>query len=310
MAQSAFLFAGQGSQSVGMGKDLYQAFPEARRIFDRADAALGMGLARLCFEGPAEALKPTVVSQPAIFTVSLAAYECFRARAASGQADFVAGLSLGEYSAIVAAGCLSFEEGLSLVQQRGRIMEEASLKRPGAMSAVIGLGLEKVQEACLASGAEIANINAPEQIVISGEAQAVGRAEGLCSGMGAKKVVRLQVSGGFHSSLMKEASFELKKALEAFRFAEPSVAVVSNVTACAHSSAAEVKENLVRQMYSPVKWVDSMRFLLSSGVVDFTEFGPGKVLKGLMRRIDAACTVRTTETKEEISGITAKGEAV
>lgn len=294
-----YLFAGQGSQYVGMGKDLYETFPESRAVFDKADKVLGFSLSGLCFRGAPEMLKATIMSQPAILTVSIAALEAFKARSNPGP-NFVAGLSLGEYSALIAAGSFAFEDGLRLVRKRAEIMDQAARKYPGKMAAVLDLSFEKVKDICLESQAQIANINAPGQIVISGKVDAVERACALCLQAGAKRVIELEVSGGFHSSLMFSASLELEEKLRKIAISAPNVPVISNYTAKPQYQAAQVEENLIKQMFSPVKWEDSMRFMLSEGVSKFFEFGPGRVLKGLLRRIDAGAQVVCVEKKEDI----------
>ncbi len=301
-AAPAYLFAGQGSQYPGMGKDLYEAFPQSRAVFDKADKVLGFSLTRLCFEGPPEELTKTQNCQPAILTVSIAAFEAFRSRV-KGQglrAKFMAGLSLGEYSALIAAGAFTFEAGLKLVRTRAEIMDEATRRHPGTMAAVLDLDIEKVKDICLKSGAEIANINAPGQIVISGNKEAVDKATQMCVEAGAKRVIELEVSGAFHSSLMFEASAELKQALQNTPISALLVPVVSNYTASMQSTATEIEQNLVYQLYKPVRWVESMQYMLSQGVYKFYEFGPGKVLKGLMRRIDSTVEVINIEKKEDI----------
>jgi [acyl-carrier-protein] S-malonyltransferase len=287
-----------------MGKDLYESFPEARKIFDRAEKILGFELKRLCFEGPEEILKSTNVSQPAIVTVSIAAFEVFKAKAKSNiTPSFVAGLSLGEYSALIAAGALTFENGIRLIQKRGQLMEDASRKYPGKMAAVLELSVEKLKEICLQSGAEIANLNCPGQVVITGKVDAVNQAMELCNQAGAKRVIPLEVSGGFHSTLMFEASVGLKLALDNISVSEPNVPVISNYTAQPEYKVGQIIENLVNQIRGSVRWEESMRFILSEGVTDFYEFGPGKVLKGLMRRIDNNAKVINIEKGADMEQI-------
>ncbi|MDP2905282.1 MAG: ACP S-malonyltransferase [Candidatus Omnitrophota bacterium] len=303
----AYLFAGQGSQYPGMGKDLYEAFPQSRAIFDKADEVLGFSLSRICFEGQPEILKQTIISQPAILTVSIAAFEAFKSklqapssRLQGGDPVFMAGLSLGEYSALIASGAFTFESGLKLVRRRAEIMDEATRRHPGTMAAVLDLDIEKVKDICLKSGAEIANINAPGQVVISGKKDAVAKASEMCVEAGAKRVIELEVSGAFHSSLMFEASAELKQALRNTPIMAPLVPVISNYTALVQSQAPEIEQNLACQLYKSVRWVESVQYMLSQGVKKFYEFGPGKVLKGLMRRIDPEAVVVNIEKKEDV----------
>lgn len=301
--QTAFLFAGQGSQYAGMGKDLYEAFPESKAIFDRADKALGFSISGVCFNGKPEILKQTIFSQPAILTVSIAAFEAFKSRnpyPVTRIPSYMAGLSLGEYSALIAAGAFTFEDGLKLVRKRAEIMDEAVRRYPGKMAAVLDLPFDKLKDICLKSGSEIANINAPGQIVISGKKESVDKARDLCVEAGAKSVIELEVSGAFHSSLMVEASVELKKTLSGTAISAPSTPVISNYTAGPQHKASDIEENLVYQIYKPVRWEESMKFLLSQGIRNFIEFGPGKVLKGLMRRIEPNAQVINIEKKEDI----------
>ena len=299
----AYLFAGQGSQYVGMGKDLYAAFPESKAVFDKADRALGFSLSKLCFDGPAEELTRTKNCQPAILTMSIAGWEAFKAvTKSSGHQviSYAAGLSLGEYSALVAAEALSFEDAVYLVKRRGEFMEEEAQKNPGKMLSLIGLDLATVRKICVDVHAEIANINCPGQTVISAGIKEIAEAQRLSRELGAKMAVVLEVSGAFHSSFMKEASLKLARELEKIKINKPRLNVISNVKAKPVTSPSEIRENLIKQVSSSVLWEDSMKFIISQGVRNFIEFGPGKVLKGLMRRIDSNVEVINIEKKEDI----------
>ena len=308
---TAYLFAGQGSQYIGMGKDLYDAFPESRAIFDKADRALGLSISGLCFEGPQEELTQTQNCQPAILTVTIAAFEAFNSAARSGafnsSVSYAAGLSLGEYSALVAAGALGFEDAVRLVRRRGEFMEEAARTSPGKMASILGLELTVIKDICKEAGVEVANINCPGQIVISGAALKIEEALKLAQDKGAKRAMLLDVSGAFHSSLMQEASLKLAKELDKVNINEPIIPVVSNVDAGVAVSAAQIKENLIKQVYSSVLWEDSMRFILSAGTMNFVEFGPGKVLRGLMRRIGENAQVINIEKKSDIIALESEG---
>ncbi|MDD5662570.1 MAG: ACP S-malonyltransferase [Candidatus Omnitrophica bacterium] len=297
----AYLFSGQGSQYVGMGKDLYESFPEARAIFDRAQGLLDFDLKKICFEGPQEQLKITRISQPAIVTLSIAAFEAFKARS-KVTPSYMAGLSLGEYSALIASEALTFEDGIRLIKRRGELMDAAAKKYPGGMAAVLDLGVDKIQEICASSGAEIANLNCPGQVVVSGSSLAINRVIPLCAEAGAKRVIPLEVSGAFHSSLMAQAAQGLRDALDKINISAPFMPVISNYTALPQDKPEQIKENLVQQMRSSVRWEDSMRFILEKGITQFYEFGPGKVLKGLMRKIDPAAQVINIEKKADIGG--------
>ena len=296
-----YLFAGQGSQYVGMGKDLYAAFPESKTVFDKADKVLGFSISNLCFNGPQEELTKTNNCQPAIVAMTIACWQAYKTK--NPQLDgYMAGLSLGEYSALVAAGALNFEDAIVLVRRRGEFMEEAAAKYPGKMLSIIGLDLAKVKEICLETKAEIANINCPGQTVISGTGQAIEKARVLAEGKGAKLAVILEVSGAFHSSFMQEAALKLAKELEKINIVAPKFPVISNVTAKPVTGPEEIKQNLVRQVSASVLWEDSIRWILSKEVSNFIEFGPGKVLRGLMRRIDSSAQVANIEKKSDIEG--------
>lgn len=289
-----FLFPGQGSQSVGMGRDLAEKFPVAKQTFEEADDALGFALSRLCFEGPEEQLKLTEFTQPAIFTVSVAAQ---RVLAEKGIAPgYVAGHSLGEYSADVAAGVLSFTDAVKTVRSRGRFMQEAVPAGEGAMSAVLGLSSEDAAKACADAAAETggvvsaANFNSPEQTVISGAAASVERAGTLAKERGAKRVVVLPVSAPFHCALMQPAQDKLAELLRSLTFSDAQFPIAVNVDATLMKGADALRDALVRQVTGSVRWVESMRLLTGQGPAQFVEVGPGKVLCGLMRQIDRTQT--------------------
>jgi [acyl-carrier-protein] S-malonyltransferase len=290
MSKTAFLFPGQGSQSVGMGRDLATAFPLARQTFEEANDALGFDLADLCFHGPEEQLRLTEFTQPAIFTVSVAAQ---RVLAAAGTtADYVAGHSLGEYSANVAAGAIEFAAGVRTVRRRGQLMQQAVPAGEGAMAAVLGMHVEDVAAVCQDASREVgapvepANLNTPEQTVISGATVAVERAVKLARERGAKRALMLQVSAPFHCSLMHPAQDALVPVLDAIAFSSAKVPVVVNVDARLVTEAAELRDALVRQVTGAVRWTESMQLLIAGGVTTFVEVGPGKVLSGLLRQID------------------------
>jgi [acyl-carrier-protein] S-malonyltransferase len=288
MSKLAFLFPGQASQYPGMGRDLSENFPESRAVFEEADAALGFPISKLSFEGSEEELKQTENTQPAIFAVSVAALRAIDKRGIAP--DFVAGHSLGEYSGLVAAGALDFATGVKLLRKRGRFMQEAVPKGEGAMAAIMGLSPSDVAEICKKAAdhdvVSSANLNSPEQTVISGSAAAVKRAVEIASQSGAKRAVILPVSAPFHCALMEPAQKRLEPELRAAAFSALRFPLVTNVDAEAITSGEEARDALIRQVTMPVRWLDSVRELIDQGVQIFVEVGPGKVLCGLLRQID------------------------
>lgn len=302
MAGLAFVFPGQGSQYVGMGRDLFESYPAVRELFEAIDAHLGEKLSRVCFDGPAELLGQTVYTQPAVLTVSLA---CFAVLQEAGvRPDYVAGHSLGEYSALAAAGVLTAVEAAWLVRQRGLYMEEAVPARQGTMAAVLGLDRAQVEEACRAAAdagvVGVANLNSPGQVVISGLRPAVEKAAQLCRQAGAKKVVFLDVSGPFHSPLMQPAAEKLAQDMEKVKWQAPAVPVVANCHARPVLEVPQIKEALLRQLISPVRWQESVEYLVAQGVQTFIEVGPGKVLSGLIKRIADGAKVYNVEDRASL----------
>ena len=304
----ALLFPGQGSQYVGMGKDLCAGFPEAKAVFDQADAALGYPISKICFEGPEAELKRTANTQPAILTHSIAALRVLEARRPDRVAGAIAaaGHSLGEYSAGVAAGAYAFADAVRVVHERGQFMQEAVPEGVGAMTAVLGLAPDAVSRAC--ADAEVdtgkivspANFNSPEQTVIAGHAEAVARASELCRERGAKKAVVLPVSAPFHCALMEPAAARLRPVLDALAVADPRIPIVTNVDAAEATRADEVRIALARQVAAPVRWVESIERMAAMGVSEAVEIGPGGVLAGLVRRIRKEIPVASIGKAEQI----------
>jgi [acyl-carrier-protein] S-malonyltransferase len=302
MSKTAFLFPGQASQYSGMGLELSQKFPVAKAVFDEADAALGFPISKLCFEGSEDDLKLTENTQPAILTVSVAAWRVLVEKGAAAP-DYVAGHSLGEYSALVAADSLDFADAVRLVRNRGRYMQEAVPAGEGGMAAILGLAPALVTEICRrAADGEVlapANLNAPEQTVVSGTAAAVKRAVELASQSGAKRAVLLPVSAPFHSEMMKPAEVRLEADLREVKFRDLKFPLVTNVDAEPITTGEEAREALVRQVCQPVRWEESIREMISLGVSLFVEVGPGRVLSGMLRQIDRS--VRGTNVEDEAS---------
>jgi len=308
LSKVAYVFPGQGSQSTGMGLDLYNSYPLAKEVFDEADASLGFSLSRLCFEGPEEELTKTHNVQPAILVVSIA---CLKALQEASRGDFpspafVAGHSLGEYTALVSAGVLGLADAVLLVRERGRLMYEAGLKNPGSMLAVIGLDEETVKDVSVHSGTEISNVNCPGQIVISGAAQALAEANKLAKTRGARALIPLKVSGAFHSALMEPVIAEFSKIVSNVRFRPPAIPVISNVTARPLTDVDSVKKELVKQLRNCIQWQGSVEYMVHSGVTTFYEIGPGRVLSGLIKRINSGLQIFNISGIEDIAPLARK----
>ncbi|KYG92657.1 ACP S-malonyltransferase [Paenibacillus jamilae] len=313
MGKTAFIFPGQGSQAVGMAKDAYEAVPAATEVFRQADERLGFALSTLIFEGPDTALKQTSNTQPALLTASIALYEAFKEKMGI-HPDYVAGHSLGEYSALVASGVLAFEDAVEIVRTRGEFMEQAIPDGQGGMAAVLGADREALAALCrdiTESGqlVELANINCPGQIVVSGTKEGVAAVAERVKEAGGKRAITLEVSGPFHSSLMKEAATKLSGKLGAVTFTKAQIPVVANVTAKPVREGSEIRQLLVDQVYSPVLWEDSVTWLLEQGVDTFVEFGPGSVLTGLVKKIDKTVKLYNISSLESFASVTEALEA-
>jgi [acyl-carrier-protein] S-malonyltransferase len=308
LSKVAYVFPGQGSQSTGMGLDLYNSYPSAKEVFDEADASLGFPLSRLCFEGPDEELTKTHNVQPAILVVSIA---CLKALEEANifnfpSPTFVAGHSLGEYTALVAAGVLGLADAVLLVRERGRLMYEAGLKNPGSMLAVIGLDEETVKNISFHSGTEISNLNCPGQIVISGAIEALAKANELAKTRGARVLIPLKVSGAFHSALMEPIIAEFSKIVSSFEFHPPAFPIIANVTAHPLTNVDLIKEELVKQLRNCIQWEGSVEYMMHNGVTTFYEIGPGRVLIGLIRRINSELQTLNISGIEDIAQLACK----
>ncbi len=286
MSKTALLFAGQGAQVVGMGRDFAASHPSAQHWFDRANTALGYDIASICFNGPDAELTKTEHAQPGIFLVSWIAFELLRERVPNLKFEATAGLSLGEFTALAAAGVMTFDDAIRVVRQRGQFMQEACETTRGGMAAIIGLGEAATREVCAQVGVQLANLNCPGQIVISGAADKITVACELAKAKGAKRALPLNVAGAYHSELMAGAQPKLREALAKVPIEIPMMPVISNVTAQPHDAPPDIHKRLVDQVTSSVRWEESMRYLLASGFTRFIELGPGAALSGFMKRID------------------------
>jgi len=303
MVECAYVFPGQGAQYIGMGKDLYESSGAAKEVFEQANRALDFDIAKLCFEGPFEELTRTENCQPAILTASIAALKAFKPENKRFEPKVTLGLSLGEYSALVASGAVAFGDAVRLVRARGQFMEEAAKHNPGKMASILGLSLEVLEEITKEAGSEIANLNCPGQIVVSGTNDSIEKTINLSKEKGAKRAILLDVSGAFHSSLMSEAGQKLKEEVKNIKFFDPEFPIISNVNASPETNHEIITENLIDQVSCPTRWEESVKLVASKNIKTFLEIGPGKVLKGLIRRIDPSIIVHNIDTRESIKTI-------
>lgn len=294
----AYVFPGQGSQRVGMGREVYDSSPEARAVFEEADTVLGFRLTQLCFEGPEETLRQTSNAQPAILAVSIAYLRASPQLQATTPA-FVAGHSLGEYTALVAARVLDFAEALYLAGQRGRLMQQAGQENPGGMVAILGMDEASVNEVCQSTGTQVANFNCPGQIVVSGATQNVAQAAELAKAKGARSAIPLQVSGAFHTALMQSAVEGMAQAISKLTFRDPAIPIIANTTAEPITNAEAVKAELLNQLCHCIQWHRSTEYMVKEGVSTFIEIGPGQVLTGLIKRISKEAEAISIEGKKD-----------
>jgi len=303
--QIAYVFPGQGSQKTGMGRDLYESFESAKVVFQEADEALGFPISKLCFEGPEDELRQTVNAQPALLTVS---YACYKAaleisNGKAGPPSFLAGHSLGEYTALAVADVLDFPAAVCLARERGRLMHEAGQLTPGAMAAVLGMDEDSVTSLCQETGTWLANINCPGQLVISGSAENIKKAIALAQSRGALKALPLQVSGAFHSPLMRPAADGLSAAIARLSFKDPAVPIIANTSAAPLTNSTGIKEELINQLGNSVQWQRSIEFMIDKGVTTFIEIGPGKVLTGLTKRINKSVSTLNISNASELDNL-------